>query len=98
MQVITLNDDSKVLEKIRNDPQITYTHIKLEKIETMAEVSDTLMHDPRFSFTLFVRQFTVFKDPPDTTPLKENSRIWGYVDMNLKVWYICELRGDALFL
>jgi len=97
-QVIMLNDDFRVLEKIRSDPQITYTHIKLEKIETMAGVSDTLMHDPRFSFTFFVRQFTAYRDPPDTTPLKENSRIMGYVDMNLKVWYIGEFPGDAVIL
>jgi hypothetical protein len=98
VQVITLNDDFKVLEKIRSDPQITYTYIKLEKIETMAGVSDTLIHDPRFGFTLFVRQFVAYRDPPDTTPLKENSRIIGYVDMNLKVWYVGEFRGDQVIL
>jgi len=97
-QVIMLSDDSRVLERIRSDPRITYTHIKLEKIETMAGVSDTLMHDPKFSFTFFVRQFTAYRDPPDTTPLKENSRIMGYVDMNLNVWYIVEFPGDAVIL
>ena len=97
-QVLMLSDDSRVLERIRSDPRITYTHIKLERIETMAGVSDTLMHDPKFSFTLFVRQFTAYRDSPDTTPLRENSRIMGYVDMNLNVWYIGEFPGDTVIL
>ena len=98
LQTINLNDDTKVLEKIRNDPRITYQYIKLEKIETMAGISDTLMHDPKFSFTLLVRQFTAFRDSPDTTPLKDNSRIMGYIDMNLKVWYVGEFQGDGVIL
>jgi hypothetical protein len=98
LQIINLNDDAKVLEKIRNDPRITYHYIKLEKIETMAGISDTLQHDHGFSFTLLVRQFTAFRDPPDTTPLKDNSRVMGYVDMNLKVWYIGEFQGDGVIL
>jgi len=98
VKVIILYDDSKVLEKIRNDPRITYTYIELGKIETMAGVSDLLMHHPSFDFTLFVRQFVAYRDPPDTTLPMENRRILGYVDMNLKVWYIGEMRGDALII
>lgn len=95
IQVININDDFKVLEKIRKDPRIIYTYIELGKIKTMAGVSDTLMHHPSFGFTEFVRQFVAYRDHPDTTPLEENRRIWGYVDMNLKIWYIGKFRSCA---
>ena len=97
-QFILLSDDSRVLEAIRSDPRVPYQYIMLFDVETMGGVRDTLSFDYGFEYTFFLRQFEAYRDSPDTTLASENRKIIGYVDMNLKVWYIAELRGDEILV
>ena len=101
-----LNNNATILELVRSNKNVTYTYIKLypagESVTWQIHFPASSTFWPGYKgpehYTKYIRTFEAFQYPPDTTLPKENRKIIGFVDSNLRVWTWAELRGDEFII
>ena len=100
---VFLMNDVVVTQTIENQDILKdYKYIELQGITGYKGIEPFIGKDyftnKRMEYTLLIRGFTAWLLPKDSVPVNENWKVYGYVTMDGRVFYIFRLRGDQVLL
>ena len=100
---VFLMNDVVVMQTIENQDILKdYQYIELQGITGYKGIEPFIGKDyftnKRMEYTILIRGFTAWLLPKDSVPVNENWKVYGYVTMDGRVFYLFRLRGDQVFL
>ena len=90
----SLCDDDLMMELIMRDERVEYEHVRFYRVLPTPNFMTLLKSGP----TLYVRQFTAWKYPPDEVSIADNYKKYGWVDMRRRVHVGVSLEGGVGFI